>query len=237
MFPTQVQEWQTQPRVGSPPIGTGSAFAVTDNPIEIRLRRLAALREANPALATGATRVRAARAGVLAVSRIDAAARKEYLVLLNNGDAPVRIPVVTSTPSSGWTSLLGDAGTMHTDARGLMNVTVPAADALLLEAQQQIPVAKPTRPTLVVRADPLTSYWAATAGIGNSTEPVSVAFAVRRGRGAWRRLAVDDAAPYRAFLDPAKFKKNERVQLVAIARALDGTTTVSAVVPFRVRRR
>ena len=50
-------------------------------------------------------------------------------------------------------------------------------------------------------------------------------------------MAVDDSPPYRAFLDAAKFKKNEPVRLVAIARALDGSTAVSAVVSFRVRRR
>ena len=34
MFPTQVSDWQTEPRVGSPPIGKGSSFDVTANPIE-----------------------------------------------------------------------------------------------------------------------------------------------------------------------------------------------------------
>ncbi|HET7571486.1 MAG TPA: alpha-amylase family glycosyl hydrolase [Gaiellaceae bacterium] len=236
MFPTQVQEWKSQPRVGSPPIGNGSSFDVLDNPIEIRLRKLAALREAHPALATGASLVRAARGPALAVSRIDAAARREYLVLLNNGPTPVRIPVATSTPSADWTALLGDAGPMRTDAKGAMNVTIPPEDALLLEAQQQIPVAKPPKPKLAVRGDPLTDLWAVTAGLDTS-EPLTVAFAIQRGSGGWKRLAIDDSRPYRAFLEPAKFRKNERVRLVAIARALDGSTTVSAVVPFRVHGR
>ena len=34
MFPTQVDEWKTQQRVGSPPIGNGSSFDVPSNPIE-----------------------------------------------------------------------------------------------------------------------------------------------------------------------------------------------------------
>ena len=58
MFPTQVEDWQTEPRVGSPPIGNGSSFDVRDNPIELRLKQLAALRDSNPALATGPTIVR-----------------------------------------------------------------------------------------------------------------------------------------------------------------------------------
>jgi len=236
MFPTQVQEWRTQPRVGSPPIGTGSSFDVTDNPIELRLRKLSALRVANPALATGATLVRAARGPVLAVSRIDASARREYLALFNNGATPSRLTIATSTPSSTWTSLLGDSGPLASDAAGRLDVTVPAADALLLEAGQGIPATTPARPKLMVRGDPLTSLWVVTASF-SGVQPLSTAFAVQRGNGAWKRLSVDDSSPYRAFLDPAKFRKNEPVKLVAIARALDGTVAVSAVASFRVRSR
>ncbi len=236
MFPTQVQEWQTQPRVGSPPIATGSSFAVTDNPIELRLRKLAALREANPALATGATLVRYAKRGVLAVSRIDSATHREYLALFDDGSTPVTVTVPTSTPSSAWTSLLGDSGTPASDAAGKLRLTVPSADALLLEASQPIPQAPAPRPKLVVRGDPLSSLWSAGVTVAGSA-PVSVAFAVQRGSGSWTRLSIDDSPPYRAFLDPARFGKDEPVKLVAIARALDGSTAVSTVVSFRVRRR
>ena len=45
-------------RVGSPPIGKGSSFDVTTNPIEAQLNALAALRDAHPELATGASVVR-----------------------------------------------------------------------------------------------------------------------------------------------------------------------------------
>ena len=55
-------------------------------------------------------------------------------------------------------------------------------------------------------------------------------------RGSWTRLAADDSPPFRAFLDPARYRRNELVHLVAIARGLDGLTAVSPVAPFRVRR-
>jgi hypothetical protein len=51
------------------------------------------------------------------------------------------------------------------------------------------------------------------------------------------RAPADDSPPYRAFLDPRRFRRNEAVHLVAIARSLDGRTAVSKVVPFTVRRR
>ena len=237
MFPTQVPDWQTQPRIGSPPIGTGSSFDVTTNPIELELKQLGALRDANPALSTGWTIVRYAKGGVLAVSRIDPAAKREYLELFDNGADAASVTVTTATPSSTWTPLLGGGAPVSSDAGGTLTVFVPAVGAVLLEAASTIPDHAAAAPKLAVKGDDLSNLWAATATVAGN-RPVSVAFAVlRAGSHTWRRLDVDTSPPYRAFLDPAKFGKNERVQVVAIVRALDGSTAVSAVLPFRVRTR
>jgi hypothetical protein len=60
---------------------------------------------------------------------------------------------------------------------------------------------------------------------------------MRRGNAArWTRIAADDSPPYRTFLDPAKFNRRERVYVVAIARSLDGRTSVSSVRSFVPRR-
>ena len=102
MFPTRVGDWRTENRVGSPPIGNGSSFDVTDNPIEGQLRTLAALRDRYPALATGASVVRYASGPVLVVSRIDIATGAELVAAFNNGDSPARVTVATGTPGSTW---------------------------------------------------------------------------------------------------------------------------------------
>ena len=60
MFPTQVSDWQTETRVGSPPIGKGSGFDVTGNPLGLQMKALAAVRDAHPELSTGASVVRLA---------------------------------------------------------------------------------------------------------------------------------------------------------------------------------
>ena len=112
-------------------------------------------------------------------------------------------------------------------------MTVPALGAVLLRAETQIPAKAPGRPVLKVGRDDFSSLWRVGATVAGP--PVSVAFAVRRAGGAWRRLAVDDSPPYRAFLEPSRFRRNERVQLVAVARSLDGRVAVSKVLPFRVR--
>jgi glycosidase len=234
MFPTQVPDWQTQARVGSSPIGAGSSFDVTNNPIEAELKQLGALRDANPELSTGWTIVRYAKGGLLVVSRIDPATKHEVVVAFNNGASPASASVQTST-ASAWTTLLGPGATRVSDPSAKLALTVPATSALLLKADGDVSAAPPGKPKLVVKGDDLSSLWAASATV-SGIAPVSVAFAVRRGM-TWRRLDVDTSPPYRAFLDPAKFHKNERVSVVAIARGLDGTTAVSAVVPFRVRAR
>jgi len=76
LFPTRVEEWQNEARVGSGPLGTGSSFDVVDHPVSEHLRLLATLRDAHPALSTGGSFVRRAQGGILAVSRIDHTARR-----------------------------------------------------------------------------------------------------------------------------------------------------------------
>jgi hypothetical protein len=80
---------------------------------------------------------------------------------------------------------------------------------------------------LKVAADDLSSYVRLSVA---STDPtVSVSFAAKRGKGSWQRVAADDSPPYRGFLDPARFKRKEKVQVVAIVRAVDGKVAVSKV--------
>jgi hypothetical protein len=96
-----------------------------------------------------------------------------------------------------------------------------------------MPKAAPAKPSLTARPDDLTDYEVLQAKVAG--EPVSVWFAMRRKSGAWQKVAVDDSAPYRAFVDPLRFGKREKVDAVAVARGLDGTVSVSPVVTFTPR--
>ena len=228
MFPTQVADWRTQPRLGAPPIGTGSSFDVVSDPIELELKQLGALRQTDAALATGWTVPRYAKGGVLVVSRIDPATKTEYVEAFDNGDAAATVTVQTATAGS-WTPLLGSVGATST-AAGKLTVTIPAVGAVLLRADEPVFSAAPAAPKLSIAPDPLSDLLAATATV-KGPAPVSVAFAVMRaGSHAWQRLDVDTSPPFRGFLDPAKFKRREHVQVVAIERSLDGRTATSAVV-------
>jgi glycosidase len=236
MFPTQVEEWKTQDRVGGPPIGNGSSFDVVDHPIEQQLRALGALRDAHPALSTGATIVRRAQGGVLVVSRIDAAARREYVAAFNSGTSAASVSVRVSTPSSAWTALLGTTGVPRSGDDGSLTVEVPATGAVLLRADSDLPIGDPPRPTLrTARDDVAPPLWRLTATVPGSAA-VTVAFAVKGKKGVWQRLGTDDSPPYRAFLDPRRFARKARVGLVAIVRGLDGRIAVSKVKTLVPRR-
>jgi glycosidase len=236
LFPTRVPAWQREERVGSPPIGTGSSFDVTGHPVGEHLRRLGALREAHPALSTGSSAVRLAADGVLAVSRFDTAARREYLAAFNTTGEPLPVVVRTATPSSSWGVLLGAGGPLSSAADGRLRLTVPALGAVLLRADAVLP----PRPvgTLAVRvgADDFTLLQRIqVTGVGG--DPASVTVAIQRsGASAWRRVGIDASPPYRVFVDPRRFRKGERVSVVAVARSSSGVVTTSPVVTAVVRR-
>ena len=233
LFQTQVREWQDEPRVHGAPVGMRSYFDVPEEDLERTLRNLARLRAAHAALSTGATVIRRADRNVLVVSRIDTSGRREYVAAFNAANRATTVTTRTATPSSRWTPLLGGS-TPASNAQGWITFEVGPLGTVLLRADAQVPVRRPARPALRIARDSLTDYWRITATAG--AQPASVSFAVKRGRAAWRLVAADDSPPFRAFLDPTKFSRRERVHLVAVARGLDGTTAVSPVRSFVPRR-
>jgi glycosidase len=229
MFPTAVAEWRTEPRVGTSPIGAGSSFDVRNHPVAALLGELARLRDEHPALASGSSVVRLASGPLLAVSRFDLLRRREYLAAFNAGTRRATVSVVTATPGSAWSTLLGAPQPARSTAGGRLTLSLAPLEAVLVRADSTLPSRAPVRPVLAVRADELTNLVQARATVA-SAEPVSVSFAVERARGRWKRIAADDSPPYRGFLDPQRFRRGERVHVVALARWPNGKTTVSPVV-------
>jgi hypothetical protein len=183
----------------------------------------------------GSTTVRHAKGGVLVVSRIDARTRREVVAAFNNGTAPVRVTVRTATPSSSWHALLG-GGVARSDARGWVGLQIPAIGAVLFAASERVPLADDApAPRLTVGPDDFTELTRLRARVPGTT-PVSIAFAVKREGEGWTRLAVDDSPPFRAYVDPRRFARGKRVEVLAVARTLDGKTALSNVSAFVPRR-
>lgn len=238
MFSTKVAEWQTEERVGGSPIGTGSSFDVdtVQNNVAGSVRAFSELRERYPALATGPTVVRHAREGLLAVSRFDLRERREYLVIFNASEELQSISFTTATPASLWLQWLGsDVELVESNASGRVSFGIEALDVVLLRAESQLPPRGAPRATLRSGTDALTDLVRVTTTVATK-DPVSVTFATRRANGkTWVRHAVDDGAPYRAFLDPRKYKRGEQVYVVAVVRASDGSVSMSPVLRVQVR--
>ena len=97
-----------------------------------------------------------------------------------------------------------------------------------LQATRRIPAARPSKPAVTGARDGLSSLWRVSARVVGRA-PLSVAFAVKRIGGPWRRVAIDDSPPYRAFLTPSEYRRGERVSMVAVARSLEGRVAVSLV--------
>ena len=234
LFPTSVAEWQSEERVGSGPIGGGSSFDASAHPVAVRLRTLAALRDAHPALSIGATFVRVAREGVLGISRVNRDARREYLAAFNAGDESASVTLQTATPSSTWTALYGLASAPSTNAAGRITVVLEPLTAVLLRADSDLPRRGRARMTLRVAPDRFTNLVRVSA-TATSVDPLSVVFAVKRPGRKWARIGTDDGAPYGVYVDPRDFRRGQPVSFVAVARASDGSVSTSPVLTARVR--
>jgi hypothetical protein len=232
MFPTKVKDWQTEARVGGPPIGTGSSLGITNNPLEAQLAKLGSLRDAYPGLSNGASVVRLTTDSVIVVSRIDAATGKELVTAFNDSTKAARVTVQTATPGAQWSVAYGP-GSAAPGAGSSLTLTLPPVSALLAVPAAGIPHGAPGAPQLTAGPDDLSGYDRLTASVAGP--PVAVTFAVSRKGGPWRRVAIDDSAPYRGFVDPASFGKQERIRVVAVSRSLDGQTAVSKTVTFTPR--
>ena len=233
LFPTKVREWQTEERVGSPPIGTGSALELASHPIAEHLKTLGALRDAHPVLSRGSTVVRVARGSLLVVSRIDFETKREYIVAFNAGTTPQQARFSVATAAT-WTPLFGATAPPQSAPGGSVTLAVPPLTAVLHRADGP-PRAVTGRPGIAIGADDLSGLLRLNSP-GTLGGPRSVAFALKRSGRVWQRLAVDDSPPYRAFLDPRRYRRGETVHLVAIARDLEGGVAVSRVLAAVPRR-
>jgi glycosidase len=234
LFPTAVAEWRTEERVGSPAIGTGSSFDLVTHPVSEHLRALGALRDGHAALSTGASFVRLAREGVLVVSRIDRAGRREYVAAFNAAETAATVTVQTATPSSAWSPLFGAATATTSLANGRTTVRIPPLSAALFRAEADLPRRGAARLRVRVAPDRFTNL-VRIAADATSIDPLSVSFAVKRPDEKWARIGTDDGAPYGVFVDPRDFGRGQAVSFLAVARASGGSVSTSPVVTVEVR--
>jgi pullulanase-type alpha-1,6-glucosidase len=234
LFASQVAEYTGQPLLTGETVGSVDRFD-TDAPLYDHIAALAALRDATPALESGAQVERpvsgAGEDSVYAFSRVDRDEKVEHLVAVNNAASAATVTVDTLTPGAGFTALLGGHAPMSADADGLVSLTVPAFSAVVLVADAPvaagaagIAVDLPTPGAALsgvspVRADVADDVWSETS------------FAYRVvGGDTWMPLGTAETTSPRVFHDVAGLADGTLVEYRAVS--VDATGTAVAASTF-----
>jgi hypothetical protein len=224
MFPTDIELWKNETRVGGSPIGNGDAFSATSqSPVANYLIKLAEIRKNNPALANGPMLERYSKYALYVISKKDVVENKEYLVAFNNSDTDEVVEVTTATSTGGWSQILGTTEVVTNQSK--VTFTVPALSTIVLKANSPIDQFATSFTKLSTSMDDLTGFYKVKAGL-KSKDFLSVEFFARNvGSSQWISQGVDTGSPYSVFLDPLDFPK-KKIEIKAIAQNSKGENFV-----------
>ncbi|MFM8843931.1 MAG: hypothetical protein ACKOFJ_06895, partial [Actinomycetota bacterium] len=241
MFPTEVLEWQSEYRIGSSPIGTKSAFDLS-NPLQEQITSIGRLIKENPALRSGTQQLRATSRSAIAMSRYKDG--QEYLVIYNSGESDEPIKVPTSTDST-WEVIYGKAEALSFTGK-TVNLTVPAISSVVLKATKKFVSSTKLSVNLAkVDYDFATPNWLSLRATVPGDEFVEVNFQLRKqGATKWTNVGTADRRTfetseiagglYRVFTQPRKFASGTTIEVVAIAKNQAGEIAYSKVRTFKI---
>ena len=222
MFPTKIDAWKTEARIGGKPVGNGNSFVAThSNPIAQYMITLSQLRSKNPGLANAVMQTRYAKNSVLVLSKKDNKDKREYVVAFNNSTKPQTIQIGTATSSGGWRVILGKS--TYTTSGSTLKLTVPALDTVVLKANKLIDKTEVKTGKIKVKEDYLTGFFQAVAGV-MSNDLLSVEFFYKSSMTPeWSSLGVDTNAPYSVYIDPREHA-GETLEIRALATNSKGAS-------------
>ncbi|MDF3297223.1 pullulanase-type alpha-1,6-glucosidase [Streptomyces tropicalis] len=199
MFASKVADYLADDEIGTDRTHASDSYDPKE-PLYRQIAALAALRRANPALTDGVQTERYAAdgAGVYAFSRTSTGAdRTEYLVALNNADAPKTATFAAGSADMTYRGLYGTGSSVTSDADRRVTVTVPAGSAVVLKAAGRLraPAGKPAI-TLTAPAAGATGTVDVPAGVPGASLD-RVVFAAQVGNAPWKVLGSADHAPYK----------------------------------------
>ena len=242
MFPTKVEAWKREHRIGSTPIADRSAFDVS-NPLEDQIKRIQRLTQEHPALRSGTQEIRATTGSAVAMTRyLDG---QEYLVIFNSAEeeGEIRVPVITS---GLWRGIYGTDRNYET-SDGNLKLSVPAISTFVLKAASRTPHPKLTSVTLKPPSvDYQTQNWVALKAEVGSDGYHQVNFQIREvGSKKWINLGTADRRTfpedqlqgglYRGYIKPREFPSGTKVEVIAIARNDAGDEARSKIRVFTIR--
>ncbi|GAB6940479.1 pullulanase-type alpha-1,6-glucosidase [Isoptericola variabilis] len=225
LFATQVDEYADQALVTGEQAGSTDRYA-TDAPLYDHIAGLAALREAHPALATGAQVERYAEngAGIYAFSRVDREEKVEHLVAVNNAAQAKSATFTTLTPGASYEVLYGDGEAVTADDAGEVTVTVPGTSALVLRADRAVGAdSDGTLEVAVPAAGAAVTGTAAVAADVDDDAWAETSFAWREvGTTEWHPLGTAEDTTPRVFHDAKGLAEGTLVEYRAVTQDADG---------------
>ena len=235
LFASQVLEYQDQQLVTGETAGSVDRFD-SDAPMYEHISALAALRQAHPALATGAQVERYVDngAGVYAFSRVDRDEQVEYLVAANNANEPRTVDVPTLTDGGAFEVLYGEGAAVTADADGVASVTVPALGTVVYRADRA--VSAPDAASAISVATPVagagvTGVTPVVADVDDATwQETSFAWRVAGAEGddAWHALGTAEDTTPRVFHDTAGLANGTLIEYRAVSTDAAGNRAAAS---------
>jgi glycosidase len=234
MFATQVDDWKTETRIGSPAIGDGSSFTGS-HPLQEQITKMQVIVAAHPALRSGTQEVQLASGGLFIITRI--LNGKSYLVGFNGRDGAERINLKNFGLTDGWTLLDGKCEKDVTDP---LSCTLSGRSYFVMERNSSMSTL-PATSTLKVSAKKtsLPTGWIELATRVPGKEYVEVSFSVRYPGKPWRHLGTADRRTiktdrtvgglHRIFLHPEEFKKGSTLEVIAVVKNQSNKIQSSAI--------
>ncbi len=195
------------------------------------IRKLAALRAANPGLTDGAQihRYASSGAGIYAFSRVDRRSGTEYVVALNNATTTKTASFATFNANERFRALYGADRSLRSNAEGRVTVRVPAMSAVVYKARSRVDTThRRTSVTMTLPRPGGTLADRAEIGATLSSNTFAQASFIYRevGTSKWRPLGTDDSAPFRVFHDVSGYPNGTLLEYRTVVR--DATGRISA---------
>ena len=242
MFSTQVTDWQSEYRIGGSPIGTQSAFDLT-NPMEKVITDLQGLYAQYPALKNGTQQVRYGQGDLFAVSRF--AGKQEFVVAFNDGTDPQTFTTPVSTVGTSWTPVSGSATDLSSTGSNLTMTLQPRSWVVLKAADDFTPqLANLSIKLNTPEVDYNTQNWVALTATVPGNDFETVTFDVKTKGGKWVSLGSTDRRTYayqdtkgglfRTYLHPRQYKSGTVLTIVAVVKDAKGSVVASNQLNYKI---
>ncbi len=233
MFPSQVPSYNDDNLIGTAATTADDNFDVT-HPLYQTISDLAALRDAHPALRTGAQlhRFSEGTAGIYAFSRLDRSDPVEYIVAVNTSESADSATFTSDTPDATFTEIYPGTGpATASNSAGEVTVNVPALGVVVYQAGSPVPT-DTTADGIAMAApasgDEVEGRVEVSADVTPGTY-AEVTFAVSIEGGAYEVIGTDDNAPYAVYHDVSGLPSGTSVTYKAIVADLGGNLNAAKV--------